>query len=208
MIRIFVEGRDAQFLEKYLVFLWGENRERWEILQTNGYTNLPLLDQKFKENTEQGGVNLIIFDADFPQNGGGCDQRKKYLQEQLDNLSISADIFLFPNDREDGDFEVLLEHIVNEEHACLLKCFEGYEKCVAGHVNPDGSLKYISPNRKAKIYAYIESLKKSRKETERFKKQKDFFFDNPKYWNLETEYLSPLKNFLQSAENKHSNSAL
>ena len=34
MIRIFVEGRDAQFLEKYLVFLWGENRERWEILQT------------------------------------------------------------------------------------------------------------------------------------------------------------------------------
>lgn len=76
MIRIFVEGRDAQFLEQYLVFLWGENRERWEILQTNGYTNLPLLDQKFKENTEQGGVNLIIFDADFPQNGGGCDQRK------------------------------------------------------------------------------------------------------------------------------------
>lgn len=86
MIRIFVEGRDAQFLEKYLVFLWGENRERWEILQT--------------------------------------------------------------------------------------KCFEGYEKCVAGHVNPDGSLKYISPNRKAKIYAYIESFKKSRKETERFKNKK------------------------------------
>ena len=107
-----------------------------------------------------------------------------------------AELFLFPNDKEDGDFELLLEHIVNEEHTCLLKCFEGYEKCVAGHVDNEGNPQYITPNRKAKIYAYLESIKKSKKELERFKNKKEFFFDNPKYWNLEAEYLLPLKQFL------------
>lgn len=116
MIRIFVEGRDSEFLDKYLLFLFGENKGMWEIIQAGGYSKLHLLDQQFKENTERGGVNLIIFDADSADNGGGYIVRKSYLQERLEELSISAELFLFPNDKEDGDFELLLEHIVNEEH--------------------------------------------------------------------------------------------
>lgn len=196
MIRIFVEGRDSEFLDKYLLFLFGENKGMWEIIQAGEYSKLHLLDQQFKENTERGGVNLIIFDADSADNGGGYIVRKSYLQERLEELSISAELFLFPNDKEDGDFELLLEHIVNEEHTCLLKCFEGYEKYVAGHIDNEGNPQYITPNRKAKIYAYLESIKKSKKELERFKNKKEFFFDNPKYWNLEAEYLLPLKQFL------------
>lgn len=65
MIRIFVEGRDSEFLDKYLLFLFGENKGMWEIIQAGGYSKLHLLDQQFKENTERGGVNLIIFDADL-----------------------------------------------------------------------------------------------------------------------------------------------
>ena len=85
MIRIFVEGRDSEFLDKYLLFLFGENKGMWEIIQAGGYSKLHLLDQQFKENTERGGVNLIIFDADSADNGGGYIVRKSYLQERLEH---------------------------------------------------------------------------------------------------------------------------
>lgn len=197
MTRIFVEGRDADFIDKFIQSFMGENAERWEILPTNGYTNLNLIDQQFKENTDNGGVNLIIFDADFPETNGGFTVRKKYIEEKMKELSIFGEIFLFPNNQDNGDFELMLEHIINEEHQCLLKCFEKYESCIGGHIDENGNPKYITPNRKAKIYAYVESFKKSKTEKERFKNGKDFFFNNSNYWNLNSEYLAPLKKFLQ-----------
>ena len=63
MIRIFVEGRDKQFLEKYLRFLSEKDEGAWEIISAGGYTKLHLLDQQFKENSERGGKNLVVFDA-------------------------------------------------------------------------------------------------------------------------------------------------
>lgn len=203
MIRIFVEGKDAQFIDKYLLFLLGQNEGIWEIINAGGYTKLDLLDQQFKENSERGGLNLIIFDADNESNGGGFELRRKCLENEIKKISVSADLFLFPNNKEDGDFELLLEHIANEEHTCLLECFEGYEKCVSGHKDENGNCKYITPNRKAKIYAYVESIKKTNRETKRFK-DKDFFFDNPIYWNLNADYLLPLKDFLLKAYKTHS----
>lgn len=196
MTRIFVEGRDARFLECYLKHLLGENNSRWEIISAGGYTKLPLLDLQFKENTEAGGANLVLFDADFPENGGGFDARRQYLLARFQELSVSAELFLFPDNRANGDFETLLEHVASEEHACLLRCFEQYETCVSRHRNADGSPKYMIPTRKSKIYAYVESIKKSRREAELFKRDKDFFFDNPRYWNLDSPHLSPLKDFL------------
>ena len=197
MTRIFVEGRDADFIDKYLHFLMRENAGRWEVISTGGYTKLTLIDQQFKENSDNGGINLIIFDADSPETCGGFAARNKYIEEKLKELSISAEIFLFPNNRDDGDFELMLEHVINEGHRCLLECFEGYESCVGGHRDEKCNPKYMTPNRKAKIYAYVESIKKSRKEKEEFKNRKEFFFNNPNYWNLKSEYLNPLKEFLQ-----------
>ena len=197
MTRIFVEGRDADFIEKYLISFMGENGGRWEIISTNGYTNLALIDQQFKENSDRGGINLIIFDADFPETNGGFAVRYEYIEEKIKELSISGEIFLFPNNKDDGDFELMLENVINEEHRCLLDCFEGYENCIGRHCDEKGNPKYITPNRKAKKYAYVESFKKTRKEREKFKNKKEYFFNNPNYWNLNSEYLNPLKEFLQ-----------
>lgn len=197
MTRVFVEGREADFIEVYLNFLFGKNEGRWEIINTKGYTNLHLVDQQFKENTEAGGTNLIIFDADYPENGGGFQKRKSEIEYRLSQLSIVSDIFLFPDNRSDGDFELLLENIVNAENKCLLKCFEAYEACISQYKDFDGNNKYISPNRKAKIYAYVESIKKTKGDKEKFKNQKSFFYDNSEYWNLSSEYLSPLETILR-----------
>lgn len=199
MIRLFVEGKwDSDFVEKYLIHLLRESAGRWEIIPTGGYTNLPFIDQKFKENSDNGGINLVLFDADFPKTSdGGYVARKKYIEEKMKELSIVGEVFLFPNNKDDGDFELMLEHIINEEHRCLLGCFEGYERCVGGYRDDRGNPKYVTPNRKSKIYAYVEAFKKkSRKEKEQFKSG-ELFFNDSNYWNLEAEYLAPLKNFLQ-----------
>ena len=198
MTRIFVEGRDKVFMEVYLAHLFGRNEGRWEVVSAGGYTKLPLLDLQFKENSEAGGMNLDVFDADFEENGGGFVARKSYLQARLAELALEADLFLFPNDKADGDFETLLENIVNKEHECLLRCFEQYERCVAGHCDAAGKPKYLLPTRKAKIYAYVESIKKSRREAERFKGGKEFFFDDSRYWDLNSSYLFPLRTFLET----------
>ena len=120
------------------------------------------------------------------------------LQFKVAELALEADLFLFPNDKADGDFETLLENIVNKEHECLLRCFEQYERCVAGHCDAAGKPKYLLPTRKAKIYAYVESIKKSRREAERFKGGKEFFFDDSRYWDLNSSYLFPLRSFLET----------
>ena len=196
MTRIFVEGREADFIDKYLMFLIGANAGKWEVVSTGGYSNLSMIDQKFKENSDNGGNNLVIFDADLPETDGGFKARKKHLEEKMKELSVSGQLFLFPNNKEDGDFESMLENIVNEEHRCLLECFERYEGCIGRHCDDQGRPKYVTPNRKAKIYAYVESFKKSNSEKEKFKNKKEFFFDNPDYWNLDSVYLTPLKEFL------------
>ena len=87
---------------------------------------------------------------------------------------------------------------MNKEHECLLRCFEQYERCVAGHCDAAGKPKYLLPTRKAKIYAYVESIKKSRREAERFKGGKEFFFDDSRYWDLNSSYLFPLRTFLET----------
>ena len=95
MIRIFVEGRDSEFLDKYLLFLFGENKGMWEIIQAGGYSKLHLLDQQFKENTERGGVNLIIFDADSADNGEDILSGKAIFKRDWKNYLYLLNYFYF-----------------------------------------------------------------------------------------------------------------
>ena len=74
---IFVEGdSDKRFIEDYLFFLSEQDPqlilpEGWQknIYKTNGWTNLSSAKNEAERNimirtTRQGGVNLVIFDAD------------------------------------------------------------------------------------------------------------------------------------------------
>ena len=81
--------------------------------------------------------------------------------------------------------------LATEEHKGLLECFEGYESCIRGRNNP----KYVSPDQKAKMYAYVSTQKKNNKETTEFKKG-NWYFDRAGWWNLEVDYLKPLQDFL------------
>ncbi|WP_120933190.1 DUF3226 domain-containing protein [Helicobacter pylori] len=104
----------------------------------------------------------IIFDADIKEENqesdAGFDNKLKYIREKFkEKFKKGTDfpkeqIFLFPNNQDDGDLETLLLEIA--KHDEFLKCFEGYLECIKNkeHYKP------IKDIRKSKWYAYLEAL--------------------------------------------------
>ncbi len=98
----------------------------------------------------------IIFDADkkeSQESDAGFDNKLKYIREKFKEKRIDfprEQIFLFPNNQDDGDLETLLLEIA--KHDEFLKCFEGYLECIKSkeHYKP------IRNIRKNMLYAYLE----------------------------------------------------
>lgn len=206
MILIFVEGKgDDEFLKKYIQTLNPnlEESKDFQIIKTNGWTRLSekINLDKFEENTRNGGQNLIIFDADNLQKDaehGGFALRKKKIDHLLSQHSIKAEIFLFPNNQDDEDFEFMLEKIVNQNSKGLLACFEAFQNCVNAYKGEDPKMPmdYEKPMRKAKIYAYLSAFKRTNREAEIFKNKDRYAFDNTIYWDLQSPYLENIQAFL------------
>ena len=192
---IFIESdkettNEGHFVRHMATLVYAGDSKEIEIVGTGGYTNLDQFAVQMQRNTDNGIKNLVIFDADFPKEGG-FEKRKAELLSVKAEKGVDFELFLFPNNKDDGTFEHLLEHLATEEHKGLLECFEGYESCIRGRNNP----KYVSPDQKAKMYAYVSTQKKNSKETTEFKKG-NWYFDRAGWWNLEVDYLKPLQDFL------------
>ena len=203
MTTIFIESKhlktpEANFIKTYINQKFPDF-EDFEIIPLNGWQGL-WKTNKLIENIDLGNQNIIIFDADTPENNGGFQKRKKEIEAIKAEKNIEFELFLFPNNSNDGDFELLLENIINKEHQNLLDCFGKYEKCI-DNSKSNNPLKYKLPIRKAKIYSYVDAFPKSRKLNERFKSG-DWFFENKTYWNLSAKYLNQLKQFIEQIINK------
>lgn len=193
MIKIFLETGSKTTSEyvfiKTLIKHLGVEDKVSEIVQVNGKDNLKNSSNAFLTNTLEGGVNLVIFDADSPDNNGGFDVRKEELKRQFDLMSIQADLFLFPDNANDGDFETLLEKIARKDiNQRFFDCFGDYEKCLGND--------YQSPDLKGKMFTYI-SAQKSLSKRERSNLGKgEWLFDNNEYWDLGSPFVEPLKQFI------------
>ncbi|MGL2640389.1 DUF3226 domain-containing protein [Helicobacter pylori] len=144
-ILIFVEGpSDKVFLEVYLYFLEDLPIKNFKVQNIKGKDNL----SKRLLEIEKYDKTLIIFDAnkDYESNKKEIltvvSKRKQTISEEQ--------IFLFPNNQDDGDLETLLLEIA--KHDEFLKCFEGYLECIKSkeHYKP------IRNIRKNMLYAYLE----------------------------------------------------
>ena len=147
---IFIESdkettNEGHFVRHMAEQVYAGNSKEIEIVGTGGYTNLDQFAVQMQRNTDNGIKNLVIFDADFPKEGG-FEKRQAELLNLKEKEKVDFELFLFPNNQDDGTFEHLLEHLATEEHKGLLECFEGYESCIRGRNNP----KYVSPDQKAK----------------------------------------------------------
>ncbi|GAA7474253.1 hypothetical protein KVE10_01790 [Helicobacter pylori] len=146
-ILIFVEGlSDKIFLEVYLYFLEDFPIKNFKVKDVTGKDNLP---NRLLEN-EKYDKTLIIFDADKDYESNKKEILKVVSKTQQQQKIIEEQIFLFPNNQDDGDLETLLLEIA--KHDEFLKCFEGYLECIKSkeHYKP------IKNIRKSKWYAYLQ----------------------------------------------------
>lgn len=179
---------EAVFIKTLIEYL-GYNISSNKVEYVNGYKNLVNVIPTIKARCAEDGKVIIIFDADSPDNNGGYNKRRKEIEEVLDKHNAQVELFLFPNNNEDGDFETLLEHLMQKtKHAKMLDCYADYEKCLGND--------YVHPNLKGKIFTYISAMKMS-SSMRRKLGNGEWMFDNAEYWNLESDYLKPLKEFLQ-----------
>lgn len=193
MVRIFIEAKKAEtsecvFLSSYLHHL-GIGEEAYDIVCVDGKDNLARCRNKFLENTIEGGINLIVFDADRPDTKGGFESRKAEITALLEDLAIEAELFLFPCNSEDGIFENLLERLMQtERHKQFLDCYHDYELCLGSD--------YIAPNTKGKVFTYISSQKELTRGQRKKLGSGQWLFEDARYWDLDNDCLLPLKEFL------------
>lgn len=208
MIRIFIESgvsaakkrgkkttNEQDFVEKVILHYFPKAAVEgdFEVVGINGWTNITHQSYDFRQNTDEGGTNIVIFDADEEYNGGGFEKRRASLDILKKEAAIEFELFLWPNNKDDGDFELLLSKVINADHQCLLDCYDEFEDNVRKH-DPN-SEKYVTPGRKGKMYTY-ETLHKGLQDFKDDIKDGIWHFDNPEYWNLDAEQLTSLVDFL------------
>jgi len=170
----------------------------FKIIYVDGKDNLPNVVPQFLTNTADGGSNLVIFDADTPENGGGFALRRQDLLNKRNLLNINFDLFLYPANGDDGDVEVLMERIAQKDkHARFFSCFQKYEECISHDKDASGKPRYKTPNRKGKLHTYISAMPLNNKQFRNLGSGQ-WLFDNPEYWDLNSNALEPLIGFLSN----------
>lgn len=218
-IVILVEGKGdqkfiADFLEEhYDVYLKRERRSESNnnafkadgvvLFYTNGIGNFKKFAQILQLNSEKGGHNLAIFDADYPdsyQKHGGFQARLTHLQQQANQAGVGVNFYLFPNHKDDGDLEILLENIIFPANKVIFDCWQQYEKAIRQLKNPHNNNEpFTISSRKTKIYAYLECLLPNTVEGKKLVKDPHRNYRNKQHWELhndKNQYIRALKAFL------------
>lgn len=193
---IVVEGiADETFIRQYLFHLFGQKVPDNFILRTNGKDNLKSTsaNNRMRSMTDQGGINLVIFDAD-----NDFEVRKASILKWKEENGLEFELFLLPNHKDKGELEDLLENIINPNNRPILDCWEKYEKeLVTIHIEGRTPPPLTTPAKKTKIYGYLEALLFESESEKKKIKERDREYDNALHWNLDAEYLLPLKEFLE-----------
>ena len=193
--RIFVEGvADKVFIEQYFSHIFEQLVPDGCIVMTDGKdNNRQAVANQMREISANDGINLVIFDAD--QN---IDARRDELLAWKKKEELDFELFLVPNDNDAGALEELLENIINPNNCPIMECWENYEKELVKLDIPKRTPPPLTtPAKKTKIYGYLEALLGTSKEQKALIKERNREYYNDLHWNLNAEYLEPLKEFLR-----------
>jgi len=194
--KIYVEGiADRKFIADFVSFHYNislikgsliENKQNENLIETGGKDNIGKIITELQRNTFQKIKNVLIFDADNDYN-----KRKRELQDFKKKNKVDFDFFLFPDNKVVGDLEDLLINIINLNNQKIFDCWDSYETCLRSI-----SSKMTLPAKKTKVYAYLEPLLGETKSQKEKIKEANRDYTNAKHWDLNNEYLKPLKDFL------------
>ena len=199
---IIVEGdADKKFFRDYYHHLFQEKAPENSIIfpkdnNTGGKDKLKSEEtlQALRQNSNQDGVNLVIFDADED-----IEARRKELLAVKEQFGVEFELFLLPNDKDAGALEDLLENIINPDNQPVMDCWATYEGELEKVRIPTKTPPTLTiPAKKTKIYAYLETLLGKSRSQKKLIKDPYRNYENTQHWNLDSEYLKPLKDFICS----------
>ena len=152
-------------------------------LRTNAF-----LHAEMQDNKEEGGVNIVIFDADYTgkENGNkgvaACSQKLKSI---IRSKNVEFDYYIWPDNESDGEIETLLRTLIPSNKEPIFKCIEDHQACLKSLdiIN----LKYADLKTKIGFYLYVSN------EASEARKRN---YTNPNFWNLTDKNNVGLKKFI------------
>lgn len=204
--KIFVEGNtDQACIEKILKLKYDISFPvngialKDGIISCDGWTNIgnqPSLLDKFR--IENGGKNLVIFDADRNNNEGGFQKRLAQLHGIANVIGVCFDIYLFPNNEEDGVLEDFYCSCFKDEMKFFENCWQGMLNCFEASRGQDLILKY--PHINGKVFSYVDLFEKYKTGNYKNTKGKRSYFDDG-LWNFDFDTNNNLKSLISFIEN-------
>ena len=179
---ILVEGKaDKKFLEDYIKHHYNNFNKNIIIEPNNNNSFNENKITHIKKYIDDNHKLIVIFDAD-----NDIQNSIAKIKDNLTNYNLNdEDIFLFPNNKDNGNLENILINIAVRKE--IMDCFDNYIKCIESLENTD------TPINKSKVYAYLDTIKGYNKK--KIKEENRDYNDN-KIWNIDSDYLIPLKIFL------------
>lgn len=168
-----------------------------EVIEIGGCSKLKedVWKNKLLRNTETGGLNIVIFDADikdFENSKSTGNNGISACRDKLNNLKkeVELDYYLWPNNQQDGTIENLLMRLIPTENLPIMECMKNYESCLGSIILPDITL------RKASLKEYVNYyLYKVSSETHLHKRD----YKNKQLWNLTIDdWLNNFRIFLDT----------
>ena len=183
---IVVEGdADVKFIKDYCLHLFGEKIATDRFIKDD-------VCQRLRSMTDNGGINIVIFDAD-----ADVEQRRSEIMQYKEQYELDFELFLLPNNQSAGALEDLLENIINPNNQPIFDCWNDYEKELKQVTIPGRDKPLTTPAKKSKIYCYLETLHGTSKSQKKMIKDANRDYNKTEHWNLDTEYIKPLKEFLE-----------
>lgn len=201
MFNIIVEGEaDVKFFKDYCYHLFEEHIPDERVMRTGdndgsgGWNKLAdeATRARLESMTDNGGINLVIFDADTDAKK----RRGEILKCKKEN-GLEFELFLLPDNQSSGALEDLLENIINPNNQPIFDCWENYEEELRHVTIPGRDEPLTTPAKKSKIYCYLETLHGTSKSQKKKIKDPNRDFLKKEHWDLDAEYIKPLKEFLE-----------
>ena len=193
--KLYVEGiADKRFLEEYLEFLYHIRPNKNDVTELNGWTNLggEAAINDLRKNTANGGLNLVIFDAD-----NNPLIRRNEIEAIKQTHGLSFELFLLPDDSNPGALEELLISAINPINQSVCGCWARYEWDLLQQTIPwKNPPTPTIPAKKTRIYAYLEALVGESREEKKLIKEAERNYCNTNHWDLSARGLFQLQTFL------------
>ncbi len=167
---------------KKLKITFGNDNFKGEIIDVGGCDRLrrnELFHTEMQDNTKEGGINIVVFDADYTNqdNGNkGINACKQKLNSIKTDKKIDFNYYVWPDDKSDGEIETLLRKLVPQDKEVVFECIDKHQECLKATNIENLRVADL----KTKIGYYLYTAKQQSEGRNRDYKNSDF-------WNMDTE---------------------